>query len=138
MSDENGTSEDGQHRDARALIASELDWLLTPEEIRLLLKEILKIDKSAKGWCKTCGGNVFVTVSDAKAVASAIGDLMTQSKGRPTEQKVEHSLTVNRRVVLADEETERLSGLMNELLQALEDLGAEKARLDGWRAEMKG
>jgi hypothetical protein len=50
---------------------------------------------------------VQVAVKDAKAVVSAMSELLTQAKGRPQEQKQgEQMLVVNRRVVLADEESE--------------------------------
>jgi hypothetical protein len=112
MSKENGSSEEGGVRkDARQLIASELDGFLTAEQTRAMLDQILAIEKPVHHKCPKCNAWSTAKIPDAKAVVSAMADLLTQAKGRPTEQKVEQLLVVNRTVVLADGEADRLRGL---------------------------
>ena len=94
--------------DARGHLANELDRYLTAEQLRLLIDEVLKVTKNVRAEmkCKHCGRGqvVYAEMSDAKAVASAMADLMTQAKGRPGEQREDASVTVNRRVILVTEE----------------------------------
>ena len=90
-------------RDARALLEAELDAFLTPEQIRLLVDEVLKITKTAWVNCVNCKKRVQVEVPDAKAVVGAMGDLLTQAKGRPDAVRTDAGLVVNRTVyVVAD------------------------------------
>lgn len=81
-------------------IGKALEGALTPEQLKLLMDEVLAIKKGARGWCGTCKKQVLVEISDAKAVTGALTDLMTQSWGRPQEQKTERSIVVNREVIL--------------------------------------
>lgn len=92
----------------RAAIATALDGYLTPEQIKTLIDEVLEIRK--KPWaefaCKKCGARQRqqVEVPDARAVTSALTELLNQSFGRPTEVKTEQSIVVNREVfVVADD-----------------------------------
>ena len=50
--------------------------------------------------CKSCGQKQrqLAEVADAKAVTSSLTDLMTQSWGRPNEQKQDTQIIVNRTV----------------------------------------
>lgn len=70
-------------------LAKKLGSYLTPEQIHKLIDEILAIDKraSAEFNCKKCGQRQmrWTEIPDAKAVASALGDLMNQAFGRPSE-----------------------------------------------------
>lgn len=95
--------------DARGHLERALDDFLTPEQLRVLIDEVLKVTKrvSAVCTCKHCSkkSTVMVEVTDAKAVAGAIGDLLTQAKGRPGESREDASVTVNRKVYLVAEES---------------------------------
>jgi hypothetical protein len=71
--------------DLRADIAAALDGWLTPEQLKVLLDEILAIKKGARGWCPGCKKAVMVEISDAKAVVGAMADLANQGFGRPGE-----------------------------------------------------
>ena len=85
--------------DARSRIGSALEDKLTPEQIRLLLDEILAIQKQGRGWCPNCRKAVVVEVADAKAVAAAVKDLLAEAWGRPRdEQREEAGVTFIRRV----------------------------------------
>ena len=69
--------------DARSEIGSALESKLTPEQIKILLDEILAITKSARGWCPNCKKQVRVEIPDAKSVTGALIDLANQAWGRP-------------------------------------------------------
>jgi len=90
-------------RDARSLLGEQLDAFLTPEQLRLLLDEVLKITKSAWGSCPSCKKRVQIEIPDAKAVVGAMGDLLTQAKGRPGGEQVDSGLVVNRQVFVIGE-----------------------------------
>ena len=60
-----------------------LDGLLGRETLNVLLKEVLAISKGARGWCGSCKKGVQVEIPDAKAVVSAMSELLVQAKGRP-------------------------------------------------------
>jgi hypothetical protein len=70
-------------------LAKKLSAYMTPEQIAKLIDEILAITKrvSAEFNCKKCGQRQmrWTDVADAKAVASALSDLMNQAFGRPSE-----------------------------------------------------
>jgi hypothetical protein len=70
-------------------LAAKLSSYLTPEQIEKLVDEVLAITKraSAEFNCKSCGQRQmrWTDIPDAKAVASALGDLMNQAFGRPSE-----------------------------------------------------
>ena len=80
------------------------------EQIKLLMNEILAINKKVWGdfTCKECGKSQRhqVLVPDARAVTSALKDMMDQSWGRPSESKTETEIIVNRNVYLVAEEDE--------------------------------
>lgn len=79
----------------REAIATALSNYLTPEQIAKLIDEILAIDKraSAEFICKKCKQRqmAWTSIPDAKSVAGALGDLLAQGFGRPSEssEKVE-------------------------------------------------
>lgn len=68
---------------ARELLRVGLDGRLDAETVRVLLEEILAVRKKAWGSCPGCRKMVEVEVADARAVASALGELLTQGGGRP-------------------------------------------------------
>lgn len=75
-------------------LGKKLSEYLTPEQVSKLIDEVLAIEKrvSAEFRCKKCNQRQmqWTTVSDAKAVASALADMMNQAFGRPSETS-EHS-----------------------------------------------
>ena len=95
--------------DLRADIASALDGWLSPEQLALLLDEILAIKKGARGWCPNCKKAVQVEIADAKAVVSAMADLANQGFGRPGERSGsdDDRIVFERVVYLGDEEEEK-------------------------------
>lgn len=72
---------------AREVLAQQLDSVLDPETLKVLIDEILAVKKSmwAEFKCKSCGQRqrIHGEVSDARAVASALSELLTQARGRP-------------------------------------------------------
>lgn len=68
---------------ARQRIEASLEGLLDRETLDLLLREVLAITKSARGWCGTCGKAVTVEIPDAKAVVAATSEPLVQAAGRP-------------------------------------------------------
>ena len=73
----------------REELGKKLTGYLTPEQIHMLIDEVLAIRKrmSAEFRCKECGKRQmqWTEVPDAKAVAGALADLMNQAFGRPGE-----------------------------------------------------
>ena len=73
----------------REELAAKLSSYMTPEQVGKLIDEVLAISKraSAEFNCKKCGQRQmrWTDIPDAKAVASALGDLMNQAFGRPSE-----------------------------------------------------
>jgi hypothetical protein len=70
-------------------LAAKLSSFLTPEQISKLVDEILAIEKraSAEFACKKCGQRQmrWTKIPDARAVATALSDLLNQAYGRPGE-----------------------------------------------------
>lgn len=75
--------------DAREAIRKALDSKFDAELVNQLLENVLAIEKQARGWCPNCKKSVVVSVQDAKAVVSALNDLLIQAKGRPAQAEVE-------------------------------------------------
>jgi hypothetical protein len=96
-------AEEPARRDARSLIGDALDEFLDPEQVRLLMDEVLKMTKSAWTSCPHCKKRVQVEVPDAKAVVGALSDLLTQAKGSPTKQQADTGLVINRQVFVVAE-----------------------------------
>lgn len=92
----------------RQAIAEALNSYLTSEQITKLIDEILAIDKraSAEFSCKSCKQRQmqWTTISDAKAVASALGDLLSQGFGRPSESSEKVEPIIFKRLTKLEEE----------------------------------
>ena len=101
--------------DVRADLARGLEGKLTPEQIATLIDEVLAINKpvNADFSCKKCGANQrqVGTVSDARAVVSALAELMNQSWGKQTDDKRETEIIVHRQVILVAEPEEEPDGI---------------------------
>lgn len=73
----------------REAIASALSSYLTPEQVKILIDEILAINKraSAEFTCKKCKQRQmqWTEIPDAKAVADSLAGLLAQGFGRPQE-----------------------------------------------------
>ena len=100
-------AEDG---DLRGDVAKALEGYLTPEQLTMLTEKVLALEKQARCQfkCKKCGASQiqFGTINDARAVTSSLTELLNQSFGRPTEQKRETEIIVNRHVYLIAAEDE--------------------------------
>ena len=92
--------------DTRSQIGDALAGKLTPEQLEFLINEVLAIRK--KAWaefvCKNpgCGQRQrqLTEIPDAKAVTSALTDLLNQAHGRPQEDKGEdQTVTLVRRSI---------------------------------------
>ena len=71
--------------DVRGDLGAALEGRLTPEQIKLLLDEVLAIKKQAWANCPHCKKKSLVEIPDAKAVTSCLIDLSNQAWGRPGE-----------------------------------------------------
>lgn len=73
----------------RDALAAALSGYLTEEQVRKLIDEILAIEKrvSAEFTCKKCEQRQmqWISIPDAKAVATSLPDLLNQAFGRPNE-----------------------------------------------------
>ena len=94
--------------DVRGDLAEALQGRLSPEQLNTLINEVLSIEKNA--WaefnCKDCGKRQRqqARLSDARSVTQALTELLNQGFGRPTEQKTETEIIVNRKVFLIRDE----------------------------------
>ena len=75
--------------DARAAIDKMLDNKIDEDLLNTLFENVLSLEKSARGWCPSCKKAVNVTINDAKAVVSALNELLVQAKGRPAQSEGE-------------------------------------------------
>ena len=75
--------------DARSRTREALNGKLTPEKLDVLVDEVLAVTKKARGWCPECKKQVWVEISDPKAVVSALSELLTQAEGRPATSEVD-------------------------------------------------
>jgi hypothetical protein len=96
--------------DPRAAIAEALGSLMTPTQVTYLLQEVLAINKrvSARFECSNCGhlDRGWADIPDAKAVVSALTDLLSQGFGRVGESPPdEASITLVRFTNLEEYET---------------------------------
>jgi hypothetical protein len=91
----------------REELGQKLSSFLTQEQIHQLIDEILAIKKrvSAEFSCKSCGQRQmrWTEVSDAKAVATALGDLLNQAFGRPGETTEHIEPVIFQRLTKLDE-----------------------------------
>jgi len=76
----------------RESLAKALEGILTPEQLKILIDEVLAITKKAKAEfnCKTCGQRQYqyAEISDALSVARALPELLNQAYGRTVEATV--------------------------------------------------
>lgn len=98
----------------RADIATALESWLAPEQLQLLMDEVLAITKSAPAdiKCKSCGQaqRHMVQVPDARAVTSAIVELANQAWGRPGQadgSEAGPAVVVNYRVEVVEDGPEK-------------------------------
>ena len=97
--------------DARSELGRNLDGRMSPEQIDLLLTEILAIKKKAQGdfVCKECKKRQiqWVEISDAKSVTDALVKLLDQAWGRPAlaEGESEEKIVFERVIYMDDAET---------------------------------
>jgi hypothetical protein len=91
----------------REELAARLSTYLTEDQIKKLIDEILAIDKraSAEFVCKTCGQRQmrWTRIPDAKAVAAALGDLLNQAFGRPSESGSRPETVIFKRLTKLDD-----------------------------------
>ena len=94
--------------DVRADLAEALRDRLSPDQLDRLINEVLSMEKNA--WaefnCKDCGKRQrqLARIPDHKGVTQALTELLNQGFGRPTEQKTETEIVVNRQVFLIRDE----------------------------------
>jgi hypothetical protein len=81
--------------DPRAAIAEALGSLMTPTQVTYLLQEVLAINKrvAARFECSNCGhlDRGWADIPDAKAVVSALTDLLSQGFGRVGESRTDEA-----------------------------------------------
>lgn len=93
--------------DVRTDIGAALEGKLTPEQLAYLMNEVLAIKKVVSGdfHCRHCNKTTMkkVEVPDAKAVTSALGELLNQAHGRPqTETDQDQTITFVRQTLYSD------------------------------------
>ena len=91
--------------DAREEIRDVLDKKLDAALVNQLFENVLAIEKTARGWCPNCKKQVQTTIPDAKAVVSALNELLVQAKGRPgtSESGEDRSVVFENKVVLVSD-----------------------------------
>lgn len=91
----------------REVLATALGNYLTPDQVKKLIDEILAINKrmSSEFTCKGCSKRQmqWIEVPDAKAVASALGDLLSQGFGRPSESSEKTDPVIFKRLTNLEE-----------------------------------
>jgi hypothetical protein len=91
-----GSKED----DPRQSLADGLSAFLTRSQIDALLNEALALKKESWINCPACKKRAKVEIPDAKAVVDSVSSLLVQGFGRPSEQRGDTTLVVNRKVEL--------------------------------------
>lgn len=91
---------------ARQRIEESLQGILDKETLDVLLREVLAITKSSRGWCSTCKRAVTVQIPDAKAVVAGMGELINQASGRTAQQQPEgeQAVHISYRVVIQNQD----------------------------------
>src|SRR5262245_51884575 len=97
------------NQEPREMLRDALKNFLTPEQLTKLVDEVLAIDKraSAEFRCKKCGERQmqWARVSDAKAVALALPDLLNQAYGRVGETSEATEPVIFKRLTKLEEVT---------------------------------
>ena len=92
----------------RELLAEALQGVLTPEQLKLLIDEVLAIRKrmDCDFSCKFCGRSQrqIGYVNDAKAVALALPDLLNQAFGRVGETTASTDPVSFKRLTITDDD----------------------------------
>ena len=92
----------------RELLASALQSFLTPEQLGVLIDEVLAVQKRAdvEFSCKHCGRKQrqMGYVNDAKAVALALPDLLNQAFGRVGESTASTDPVLFKRLTITDDD----------------------------------
>lgn len=115
----------------REALAQALSSMLSPEQLSILVDEVLAIKKNVRHAlsCKHCHRSqiAFVEVPDAKAVALALPDLLNQAYGRVGESSQHGDPVLFKRLtVLSDDE---------ELADALRTVEEDRRRHQSERRE---
>jgi len=94
----------------REMLADALRGVLTQEQLKVLIDEVLAIQKSTSAdfSCKFCGRHQMqrTKVNDAKAVALALPDLLNQAFGRVGESTASTDPVVFKRLTVTDSDEE--------------------------------
>lgn len=100
--------------DIRAQLGKQLESKFTPEQLSLLINEVLAIKKLAQVEvrCKHCNRAQKVTAEfpDARSVTTALKDLLNQGFGAPVEQRAETEFKLIRNVFLIKDEEQADGG----------------------------
>jgi hypothetical protein len=101
------TTEAAPSTDIRAQLGKQLESKFTPEQLNLLINEVLAIKKSVQVEvrCKHCNRaqKVLGEMPDARSVTTALKDLLNQAWGAPVEQRAETEFKLVRHVFLISE-----------------------------------
>jgi hypothetical protein len=88
--------------DARSVVGDALNERLSPEQVRILMDEVLAVTKQGRAEfaCKHCGKRQiqYAPIPDAAAVTGALTRLADQAWGRPQESVVDSGVVVSYRV----------------------------------------
>ena len=101
-----------QPADIRQQLGKQLESKFTPEQLNLLINEVLAIKKGVQVEvrCKHCNRaqKVLGEMPDARAVTTALKELLNQAWGAPVEQRAETEFKLVRNVyVVAEAEVEQ-------------------------------
>lgn len=100
--------------DIRAQLGKQLESKFTPEQLNLLINEVLAIKKSVQVEvrCKHCNRaqKVLGEMPDARSVTTALKDLLNQAWGAPVEQRAETEFKLIRNVFLIKDEEQADGG----------------------------
>jgi hypothetical protein len=106
MVNENFENQGGLELEPREQVRAALTGFLSPQQLSSLIDEVLATTKVAWVRCEKCSNHVKGSVPDAKAVVSALSELMTQAYGRPGAEPEDRTVIVNRHVYLVAEDGE--------------------------------
>lgn len=102
---------ESEELEPREQVRAALSAFLSPTQLSSLVDEVLATTKTAWVRCDKCQNHVKGSVPDAKAVVSALSELLTQAYGRPGAEPEDRTIVVNRHVYLVAEDDEPLGEL---------------------------